>query len=103
MKPIENIKILIVTPSPDFPGQWCYKTFADGDKRHHGGETPGACVIQAYERCLVDEDDDVHVCKDGLTISKVGDFVNPNYRKPLTCKICGKPALPNDTRCGKHQ
>lgn len=77
MKPIENVKILIVAPLKGFPG-WGYR--ANYDKVQFGGSSVESAVHQAYERCLVDEDDDVHVCREtGIEIKKVGTFVNPVY------------------------
>lgn len=71
-------KVLIVAPSPDVPGQWIYKTYADGDKRHYGGTSPEACVMQAYERCLIDEKDHVHLSTaGGIEVRTVKSFVNP--------------------------
>lgn len=77
MKSIENVKILIVAPLKGFPG-WGYK--ANYDTIQLGGPSVEAAVNKAYERCLVDEDDDVHVCREtGIEIKKVGTFVNPAY------------------------
>lgn len=68
-------RVLIVTPSPMCPGQWVYKTYADGDRLHFGGLTPESSVKQAFDRCMVGPKDEIHICTDkGIEFRTLADF-----------------------------